>query len=108
MKVENVPVSGPRREIYSMASDKLPPGASWTFTLSGQVLDVCAATQVSTTPYGYQGCVGVAGAPTGNLVMPRAFTVGAQQSPAVLSVGDTIVYPLELTNTGSATLTGGQ
>jgi uncharacterized repeat protein (TIGR01451 family) len=99
------------RYAWSASSLNLYPGTAYTFTITGVVGLVCAATNVSGTAYviGGAACGETAGYTNavGHMVQPpvSGMTVVKQQVPAAPGIGAAITYRIVVTNTGSATLT---
>ncbi|MEK7474689.1 MAG: kelch repeat-containing protein [Candidatus Coatesbacteria bacterium] len=90
----------------------LPPGASFTFTITGTAGSVCADTVVTSTSFltvgTACGLTGTATAFAGFVAVPpgAAVTLAVTRIPASPAWGDVVTYQLVVTNAGTATLTG--
>ncbi|MEK7767901.1 MAG: hypothetical protein AAB368_16850, partial [bacterium] len=96
---------------WSASGLTFQPGQAYTFTITGLMSAVCAATPVSATAQaaGNNLCVTTTGTPSvaGPVVSPPGASVAVAKShlPLAPSPGSTVCYTLVVTNTGSATLT---
>ena len=110
--VTGVPAEGTRYVWSATAMPAgLPPGRSFTFTVTGNMGVACAPTTVTNTAYveTAAGCSvnRIATNGVAALVTPpvAAISVVARQTPAGPSSGQAVTYRIVVTNLGTATLT---
>ncbi|MEK7764835.1 MAG: kelch repeat-containing protein, partial [bacterium] len=89
----------------------MPPGVTYTFTLTGSAGIVCTPTNVNNEGYvvAEGGCVtysGVTNQTSFMLMSPvPMFTADKTQSPASPVIGQSVTYRIQVQNTGTATIT---
>ncbi|MEK7765146.1 MAG: hypothetical protein AAB368_02810, partial [bacterium] len=86
------------------------PGATFSFTVSGQVGEVCQSTVVGNTVWvaAASGCAAsLTMAASDQFTLPApvvSFTLSKTQTPANPNIGDTVTYLITMVNTGTATI----
>jgi len=105
------PVGSGTRYVWSYNfAGMMPPGTSFTFTITGTLGLVCAPTLVSNTAYIVASTVcsttELFTNAVGGQVQPpvTGITVSKTQTPASPAIGDPVTYQIVVTNVGGATI----